>query len=81
MQTILIAMLANMISGGMLAPNQPRPNGLPILYSCEVYPHAEINPETFEMVVTQGLRNCVAIREMTFPEYFDWRDEQKKGRS
>lgn len=78
MNTILVALLANMIGNEMLAPNQPRPNGLPILYRCEMYPQAKINPENFDMVVTQGLRNCVAMREMTFPEYLDWRDEQAK---
>ncbi len=78
MNTILIALLANMIGSEMLAPNQPSPQGLPMLYRCEVYPHAQIDPTTFEMRVSQGLRNCVAIREMSFPEYLDWREQQAK---
>lgn len=62
----------------MLAPDQPKPGELPMLYRCEIYPHAQIDPHTFELRVSQGLRNCMAIRTMSIPEYLDWREQQGK---
>lgn len=77
--TVMVAFLYSMIQSGMLAPNQPLPNqnGLPMIYRCEQYRRADLNPQSLELVESVGYRNCVAVREMTIPEYMDWRDGKR----
>jgi hypothetical protein len=78
MDLILVAFLANMVNNTMLAPNQSLPqDGLPMLYQCETYNRATIDPETFEMSVAPAYRNCKAVRPLTIPEYLDLKEQRK----